>query len=476
MQVEGNYFFSGNFAPVSEERDECDLPVTGKIPEGLSGALYRVGPNPQFAPRDNNYHWFAGDGMIHAFFIDEGKVAYSNRWARTPKWQLENQAGKALFGTFGNPATSDPAAFGTSGGTANTNVIWHGGRLLALEESHPAFELDHLTLASKGCQSFGGTMDKRFTAHPKVDSHTGKLHFFAYSPDGPGTCGMLYGVIDGSGELVHLDSFDMPYASMVHDFMVTEKHVLFPVMPLTTSIERAMQGKPLFAWEGDKSSYVGILPHAPSTADMRWFKTDACHVFHCMNAWEEGDTITAYVMQSGVAPGLPNADGAPGDAEKMAARLCRWTFDLKSGNEHFEQVFLDDLTDEFPRIDDRYCGRRNRFGFYTCHADRRIRDEAESVLYGTLACFDFETGRRQLYTLPDGDVISEPVFVPRSQDAEEADGWLLAVACRGKEQRSDLLIFEARHVNDGPIASVHLPCRIPFGFHGNWRPTDRADV
>ena len=149
------HFFTGNYAPLTEEHDIAALDIEGTLPPGLSGSLYRVGPSPQYAPRDDSYHWFSGDGMVHAFHIGKGRVSYRNRWARTPKWQLEHEAGRALFGTFGNPATSDPLVQGRNGGTANTSMLWHGGRLFALEESHQPFELDAFTLASKGHQSFG---------------------------------------------------------------------------------------------------------------------------------------------------------------------------------------------------------------------------------------------------------------------------------------------------------------------------------
>ena len=239
------HFFTGNYSPLTEEHDIAALEIEGALPPGLSGSLYRVGPNPQFAPRDDSYHWFSGDGMVHAFHIGGGKVSYSNRWARTPKWQLEHEAGRALFGTFGNPATSDPLAQGRNGGTANTSMLWHGGRLFALEESHQPFELDAFTLASKGHQSFGDRVNSRCTAHPKVDPESGELHFFAYSPDGPCSPTMLYGVMNHRCEVTQLQSFTAPHASMAHDFMLTHGHVLFPVTPLTLSVERAMRGKPL---------------------------------------------------------------------------------------------------------------------------------------------------------------------------------------------------------------------------------------
>lgn len=465
-----SHFLTGNFAPVRGEHDFTDLPVAGALPATLAGALYRVGPNPQFDPRDDSYHWFAGDGMVHAFRLEGGKAAYRNRWMRTPKWRLENRAGKALFGTFGNPATSDPAVIGHSTGTANTNIVSHGGRLFALEESHQPFEFDPLTLESKGYRDFGGVVSSRFTAHPKADPKTGELHFFAYSAGGPGTTEMQYGVLDGECRVTRLETFHAPYASMVHDFAATAGHVLFPVMPLTSSMERVMRGKPMFAWEADRAVHIGILPKGADISAMRWLDTDACHVFHFMNAWEEDGKISVLAMEAEMAPGMPCADGRPGDPAKSAARLARWTIDLGSPPGKIERTIIDDVPAEFPMIDERYAGRRNRYGWTVCHADGKTRNEAENTLYGTLTCHDFATGRRQRFSLPGGDVLSEPVFAPRHAAAGEGDGWIMATAWRQAEQRSDLLVFDATDIEAGPIAAVQLPGRIPFGFHGAWVP------
>jgi carotenoid cleavage dioxygenase-like enzyme len=122
--------FEGNFAPVSTESDAADLPIVGRLPDALAGTLYRNGPNPHFPPRDAQHHWFLGDGMVHAVHIEKGRASYRNRWVRTPKFEAEAAAGHALFGSWGSPATTDPSVAGTDGGVANTNVVWHAGRLL----------------------------------------------------------------------------------------------------------------------------------------------------------------------------------------------------------------------------------------------------------------------------------------------------------------------------------------------------------
>ena len=461
-----NPFFAGNYAPVSFEADAPDLPVRGELPKDLFGTLYRNGPNPQFAPRDQNHHWFVGDGMIHAFHISDGRVSYRNRWVRTPKWELEHDAHRALFGSWGNPATTDPSAQGKDSGVANTNVVWHAGRLFALEEGHRPFALDPTTLAAQGYWDFhGGFKGARFTAHPKIEPETGEMVFFAYSAGGRFSPTLGYGVIDKSGRLARFDLFDAPYASMVHDFMVTRNHVLFPVLPLTGSMERAMSGKPAFAWEPSKRAYVGVMRRDADVSSVRWFECDPCYVFHPMNAYEDGDKIIGDVMQYDAAPLFPDPDGRPGDPEKAVASLTRWTFDLTANTNSFKREQIDDLAGEFPRFDERRAGLGYRHGYFAASSGRGIVSSLD-----TLARIDHKTNTRSTYQLPHGDAVSEPIFVPRGAGSPEGEGYLIATIYRGAENRSDLAVFNAAELEQGPIAIAELAHRVPFGFHGNWLP------
>ncbi len=459
-------FFRGNYSPISMECDAPDLPVRGRIPEGLRGTLYRNGPNPQFAPADPaRHHWFLGDGMVHAFHIRDGRVAYRNRWVRTPRWQAEHAAGRALFGGFGGRPT-DPALADLDSGVANTSLVWHAGRLLALEEAHRPFALDPVTLEALGYDDFGGALPApRFTAHPKRDPETGELLFFAYGLGGPLGAGMAYGVADPAGRITRAEVFEAPYAAMVHDFVATRRHVLFPVLPLTASLARAMGGGPAFAWEPEKGSRVGILRRDAPIGSIRWFQGDPCFVFHILNAWEEGEeVILADVMQSAAAPLFPRADGQPQPPGAGVARLTRWRFDLAAGTDRFTATPLDDLAGEFPRLDERRAGLPNRVGFFAA----MTRPEA-GLAFDSLVRIEPGRGRRSLFTVPSGDAVSEPVFVPRAPDAEEGEGWLLAVVFRGAENRSDLLVLDAAAPEAGPVATVMLSHRVPHGFHGAWR-------
>lgn len=455
-----NPYLRGNFAPVRSE-DDFELAVAGEIPAGLRGTLYRNGPNPQFDPRDPNHHWFLGDGMVHAFRIEDGKVAYRNRFVRTPKWTLENEAGRSLFGAWGNPMTTDPLAIGKDSGAANTNILWHAGRLLALEEGHMPFEVAPGSLDSRGyVEAYRG----RVTAHPKIDPLTGEMVWFAYAAgETPLNARIAYGVTDRNGEVVRRDVFEAPYASMIHDFLVTERYALFPVLPLTGSLERAMSGRPAYAWEPEKGGFVGVMRRDADVATVRWFSVGSCYVFHPMNAWEDGEKIHAEVMRYDQAPLFPNPDGSPG--RPCGARLVRWTFDLTGGSDAIVETPLDDLSGEFPRFDERRAGLSYRHGWIA--ADTRGTD---TIKMNAIAHIDLQTGRRQVWEAPAGDFVSEPVFTPRDAAAPEGDGWLTAVVYRGAEDRSDLLVFEAQDVAKGPIAVAALPRRVPFGFHGNWVP------
>ncbi|HEX7761053.1 MAG TPA: carotenoid oxygenase family protein [Caulobacteraceae bacterium] len=453
-----NPYLAGNFAPVRSE-DDFELKVTGSIPKGLNGAYYRNGPNPQFEPR-GEYHWFGGDGMIHGFFVEDGKVRYRNRYVRTPKYVTENAAGKALFGTFGNPMETDPSVMGQDSGVANTNIVWHAGKLLALEEGHMPTEMDPITLETKGyADQYAG----RVTAHPKMDPETGEMVWFGYSiGDMPFSKTVSYGVTDAAGKVVRRDNFEAPYSSMVHDFLVTRNYALFPILPLTGDLQRVMSGGPAYAWEPRKGAFVGVMKRDASVDTVRWFQVEPKYVFHPMNAWEEGELIHADVMEYDQAPLFPNADGSRG--QNAAATLVRWTFDLAGDSDVVKRTPLDDLAGEFPRFDERHAGLAYRHGWFAANS----RKPGE-VRFNAIAHIDQRTGRRVTYDLPAADSAGEPVFVPRTANADEGDGWVIATIYRGAEDRTDFAVFDALDLPAGPIALASLPRRVPFGFHGNWR-------
>jgi len=460
-----NPFLRGYFAPTNVECDAPHLHITGEVPRELCGTLYRNGPNPQFAPR-GPHHWFGGDGMIHAFHIENGRVSYKNRWVRTPKWEAEHKAGDALIGTFGNPRFTEPEFMMLNSTVANTNIVWHGDKLLALEEAHAPFALDPATLMPKGYETFGDKLVGPFTAHPKMDPATGEMVFFGYSARGRFTKEISIQVADKNGRITRAEVLEGPYPSMVHDFAVTRNWIVMPVFPLTSSMQRAMGGLPPFAWEPDKGSHIAFIPRQGTIADARWVSTPPCYVFHPMNHFETADgRVVVDVMKYDVAPLFPLPDGRPSTDKAPAARLFRWTFDPTGKANSFHEEQLDDRAGEFPRFDERYCMADYRHGWIVSGnvTEPGVR-RSEGITH-----YDLAKGTNATWNAGEDDRFGEPVFVPRTADAAEGDGWVLCTVYRSAEARTDLAIFEATDVAKGPVALAHLSVRVPAGFHGNWR-------
>jgi carotenoid cleavage dioxygenase-like enzyme len=450
---------SGLLSPVRSE-DDFGMRVRGRIPDALNGAYYRNGPNPQFDPR-GPYHAFIGDGMIHGFFLepnrDGGRARYRNRWVRTPRWQAENKAGRSLFGGMGIPGDSSVADVNPGG--ANTNIVYHAGRLMALQEQSEPFEMDSKSFDGGG--RFIATGGK-FTAHPKMDPETGEMVWFGYSA-GPAPLNNLvdYGVTDATGTVTRRDRFAAPYCSMIHDFIVTRNHVLFPILPLTGDVQRAMKGLPAMAWEPGKGAYVGVMKRNASVDSIRWFEMDPNYVFHPMNAWEDGSKIHCELMEYPTAPLFPNADGSPGTNSE--ATLTRWTIDLAGASNAVKREAIDDLHAEFPRFDERRMGLSYRHGWYVANVGA-----ANSLVFNSIAHIDLQTGKREVRTLDPGDATGEPIFVPRSADAPEGDGYVIALVYHAAKNTSELLILNAQDIAGEPEAVLDLPRRVPAGFHGNW--------
>lgn len=462
-------FLRGYYAPLHMECDAPNLPITGEMPRELDGWLYRNGPNPQFAPR-GPYHWFSGDGMLHAFHIENGRVAYRNRWVRTPKWELEHAEGEGLSGSFGNPRYTDPRVMKLNSTLANTNVVWHGERLLALEEAHAPFEVDPQTLAPRGSLDFGGKLTGPMTAHPKLDPVNGEMVFFGYSATGRFTPQVNLHVANREGALLRSEQIEAPYSSMVHDFVVSRDWIILPIFPLTGSMERAMKGAPAYAWEPEKGTHIALIPRGGSVTDARWFKGDPCYVFHPMNAFDTADgKVVCDMMKYPVAPLFPGPDGQRIGKEPPVARLVRWTFDPKGNTDTFTEQALDDHPGEFPRLDERFTGLPYRHGYFQVGAvtDASLgRDKRNGVAH-----IDLQTGRVSSWMPAAVDYCGEPIFVPRSPNSAEGDGFLLSVVYRGETGCSDLAVFDASQVEAGPLALAHLSHRVPAGFHGNWRDT-----
>ena len=458
-----NPLMRGAFEPIRMECDYADLIVKGEIPADLYGTLYRIGPNPQFAPL-GAYNPLQGDGMIHAFHIADGRVAYRNRWVRTRQWTLEREAGRALFATA-DPADNDRSvARVVSQGAANTHIVEHAGRLLALEEGHPPIEIQPETLETVGPFNFAGELPGNMTAHPKIDPDTGEMLFFANFPTRRFDGALAFYAVNASGELTRSTVVTGPYPALVHDFAITQGHVVFIVCPLTLSLERLRAGGSPIAWEAERSAFVGVMSRTDDGRDIRWFPAPRQMVWHVMNAFDEEGRIHVDLCQQAAAA-FPEADGTPPAETSLRQFLARWTID-PNANEQVAVRQLSEVICEYPRIDQRRTGLSYRYGFVAALGGPGTGDP----LHRAVGRYDHLTAEMQLWCAPEHQAVSEPVFAARPGSIEEGAGYLLATVFDERRNASHLVVLDAKQVEKGPLACAHLDHRLPAGFHGSFAP------
>ncbi|MGW5719231.1 carotenoid oxygenase family protein [Amycolatopsis sp. NPDC003865] len=419
------FHLTGAYAPVHDELTTFDLPVTGALPPELTGWYLRNGPNP----RGDSKHWFTGDGMVHGVRLEAGRAAwYRNRWVRTD--------------SFADPDLELYDENGTRNlhaSVANTHVVNHAGRTLALVESSLPYEIT-TDLETVGAYDFGGELADSMTAHPKICPVTGELHFFGYgSITAPH---VSYYRADAAGKLVAQQPIDVPGLTMMHDFALTNEHAVFYDLPVVFDRASVGQGMP-YRWDAGYGARLGVLRRDRPGAGVRWLAVEPCYVFHTLNAFDTADgRIVVHVLRY-------DHQWWPGH-EDPPAFLHRWTLDLAAGTVTEDR--LDDRPGEFPRIDDRLTGSDTRFGHVTGR--------------GVLRRHDLHAGTSAEHVFGAGRVPGEAVFVP----AEHGEGWLLTYVYDAAEDRSDLVVLDAGTVAAAPVATVHLPHRVPAGFHGNWLP------
>ncbi len=436
---------AGNFAPVTEELTAHDLHVTGAIPPELSGWYVRNGPNPQEAASG---HWFLGDGMVHGVRLEGGRAtSYRNRWVRTSTF------------THGAPGLREDGTRDLAAGVANTHVVRHAGRTLALVESSFPYELDlreGRELETVGPYDFGGRLTRPMTAHPKTCPDTGELHFFGYG-GASGDPFLTYHRADADGELTINRTIDVPALTMMHDFHLTAGHVVFMDLPVVFDEDRARGGGMPFAWDAGHGARLGVLRRDDPHGEVRWLPIEPCYVFHALNAHDEsdadGERIVLHVIR------YPHLFGGEKHGSALPA-LWRWTIDLTRGKVVEEQ--LDDQPCEFPRIDDRLAGHAARYGHVAV-----AESPGSGPVPGELVRYDLRTGSTTRHVFGPGRTPAEAAFVP-ADDTPGGPGWLLTYVHDAATDTSDLVILDADDLAAPPVASIHLPQRVPYGFHGNW--------
>jgi len=487
-----NAYLLGNCAPVHTEIFQEALEVEGTIPPELSGVFARVGPNPQHMPT-GGYHWFDGDGMVHACRIKNGTVSFCNRYVQTSRFKQEKALGWPAFMKIGD-MTGVSGLFlilfkvlkkklrviseADGSQNANTQLVCDSlGRLLALNEGDLPYQLRFVCeglLETVGRIKFERDVGAKFTAHPKTDSATGHLHFFGYSVDKPPFC--TYSVMDNNGEIIKTMPVNLPHPVMMHDFAMTENHVIFIVCPLVFDPKVMIaEGTLPFKFMPEKGTQIAVLrKDAPEKAEPMWFSLPAFMLFHVANSWEEGGCVHLY------APHLASFNLSLDQNLELEKPLMHHTvLNMKSGEASTKCVT--NTAGDFPQVSSGLMGKKCRYAYLACMG----KGHSYPPMFRGVAKMDMSVPEGEKTTeLNVGQIDfgsdkagGEVIFVPRIGGAhqegsnlgelrtKEDDGFLLTFVHDEANNKSEMNIYDARTMSSTPLASVKMPQRVPYGFH-----------
>ncbi|MEJ2088821.1 MAG: carotenoid oxygenase family protein [Gammaproteobacteria bacterium] len=459
-------------ATFKAEVDVQNCEVEGTIPTDLAGAFYRVGPDPQFPLLPGNIP-FDGEGHISMFHFRDGRVDYRTRYVKTERWIAQNEARRILFPMYRNPAQDDPSVKGLSRSTANTHVINHRNFVLALKEDSPPTAVDPVTLETLDpVYTFDGQLESEtFTAHPKVDSVTGNLVAFGYEATGFGSRDVMVFEFSPAGEKVWQAQVQVPYVGMLHDFAVTENYIVLYVIPMTMDEALLARGGVHWSWDATKPTYFGVFRRGGDGGDVQWLQGPTRSATHVMGAWDDNGRVYVdmEMSESNPFPFMPMKDSSAWDPIKGTSYITRLSADLSGAAARgYEMERLGPWPGGLPRQDDRYNTQAYRYGFL---ATRDVNASNPITANPGYVRFDHSTGKQTFWDAGPGTRLAECCFAPKSADAAEGAGYLMGVITRlDQAQRGDLVILDAEHLEDGPVATVKLPVPAVGQVHGWWVP------
>lgn len=434
--------------------------VYGKPPADLNGTLYRNGP-AQFVYGEDDYtgHWFDGDGMVQRIAIGDGQAVHSGRFVQTAKRKIEQEQGRMMAPGFGTAGLPDFPIMGPDDvNMANTSVIVVNGELLALWEAGSATSLDASSLEMKGHKVWRDDLaGMPFLAHPKTE------------PDGTvwnlAIAGPNIGVykIGKAGDLNDFGMLNIDTAAYIHDWAMTEQHLIIMVQPWIYGTMR-----PPFAsglnWEPERG-FKFLIVDKDDFSKQRWAQGPARSFYHTGAAWEESDgtiRIDAVMFAEpvfGMDGGMreirgewtPQDDRVPGNLTQIIIP--------PTGDAEFVETGIDG---EFPQVDARRHGAPRSL---TALASRR---STTTPGFTSLSVHNWKSARTDTFDFGESRMVEEFLFVPKSGSNRERDSWLVGPVLNLKSKTTDICVFDAANVSDGPVCIWRGEHAWPLGFHGTW--------
>lgn len=488
--------------PIHEEIHAVQLQVVGEVPACLRGGAYlRNGPNAAHQPVAS-MHLFDGDGMVHAVrFHEDGGAAYANHFVRTERWKVEANAGKALLlkigdltGVWGlvvlaiNKARHKLQIIpkcerGEDLGSANTSLIWHAARVLALHEGDVPYAIR--VLCDGALQTLGAlqkaaadhplaqdafmALPHVCTAHPKRDPRNGELLTFGYRVENKPF--LEISLVSKEGKTLRSVPVEIQEPVMMHDCAMTDKYFILLDCPLVFD-PKLMVTKGTLPFEmRSRNTKIGLVCREAlrngEEIEIKWMELPPCFIFHTVNAWDAEDgSVVMYVCRFETF----NLGGFKG----QLPQLYRFNLDPKTGSASQKQCLQNDLGLDFPKVHDGLLGLPTKYAYFV-RVGKLFADPGEAS--SSLVKVDLQHCQvvGEVGFGP-GFMVGEGVFVPCSKPTSEDDGYLLSFVTDDEEEESFLAIVDARTMSEKPVAKVRIPHRVPMGFHGLYITKEEFDL
>lgn len=438
----------GDLAPTAMTR------LHGRAPAALKGTLFRNGPAKFRRPGGSVGHWFDGDGMVRKFQIADGEARITARFVDTVKRRHDAAAGAVITPGFGTAAGPGAVLTGPDdANAANTSVMMAGGELWALWEGGSPTVLDPATLETRGFKTLRPDLKGMpFLAHPRVQ------------PDGTvwnlGLSGRRAVVwkLAPDGALQKAEVITLPRASYMHDFTATARHLVILLQPWVIDSFR-MPVAAAMAWRPELGTQVLVIDK-DDLSKRRVFELPPFFFFHLGDAWEERDGTIRFdacidedpfgtARNAGLFLQGKHVPGAPPRRALVTLRA-----------DGRADLAKEDVTAEFPRGDARFAGEARQYSVHVTN------EQSDRPLFQGVAVRDWKRDREQVFGFGPRHLVEEMVFVPRPGSSQELDGWLVGTTLNLDAQATELHVFDARHVERGPIAAWRAPVALPVTFHG----------
>jgi len=435
--------------------------VLGRLPADLNGVFYRNGPGRFELGSERYQHWFDGDGFAQRWQIAGGKVSHAGRFVATQKFEDESKAGRFLYPAFGSYFERKRYKNNDSINSANTNLLPFNGAVYALWEGGSATELDPQTLATRGIKTWRSDLKAMpFSAHPKMDPDGGLWNFGT----APGADKLVIYRLTAKGEVARTAIIPVPQLNMVHDFVVSGRHLIFLLAPYDFESGPGRSLRDCLQWAGERRPMRAVVIAKESLAVRQVFELPSRSVFHFGNAYEDGGcTRFDAILYQGDALLKTTLDARqalrkPGDGDGSTVQI---TLDYATGQAREARLFG---ASEFPRVAPQVVSARHRKLLVLGAGKHELTLDSVNLI-------DTDSGKVDGYAFGAGWQVEEHVLVPRRGARSETDGYVVGVAQDTHHGQTVLTVFDAHNIKAGPMALARLPYRAPVCFHGNFLPT-----